>query len=82
MINHRFHLVAVVSVFLAVAVGMGVALTAGPGGSFARAEAEHADAQRLRDQVDRLETAESGADDFAAGVAETILSGQIGRAHV
>lgn len=75
MINRRFHLVAIVSVFLAVATGLGVALVAGPGGFAASAQAERADTQRLRDRVDRLETDAADAADFAAGVAGPSLSG-------
>lgn len=74
MINHRFHLVAVVSVFLAVAVGFGVAFTAAGGGSAAKAAAERADTDRMQDRLDRLETESDGAADFAEGVAAPSLA--------
>ncbi|ADD44080.1 copper transporter [Stackebrandtia nassauensis] len=75
MINHRFHLVAVVAIFLAVAVGLGLGMV-GVGGSAgsAHAEAEQADTQRLRAEVDRLGTASEKARDFATGVAPVTLA--------
>ncbi|MGH8877326.1 MAG: copper transporter [Stackebrandtia sp.] len=74
MINQRLHFVAVVSVFLAVAVGLWIGVAAVDGGT-GTGDALRDDTDRLRGEIDRLETDAAHAKDFATGVAPATLGG-------
>ena len=77
MINQRLHFVAVVSVFLAVAVGLVVGVTAIGGGGDGDTAAAHDDTQRLRGEIDRLEADADQAQEFATEVAPATLGGML-----
>lgn len=81
MIDFRYHIVSIVSIFLALAVG--IVLGAGPlkediGNSLAKqTSALRAEKTQLRTQLDAVDKGTAARDAFAAAVAPRIMSGQL-----